>query len=128
MGIIQGVIDKASEGQTSTFLASQNLETTGPAYEYGRQAMCDMFQLTLAGREKLKECDDKLKEAIQFRLNTEMESAESAMEQCYALLSMLLMRDVACMLLMRGVACTLLMRGVACMLLMKSLACYIFFL
>ena len=85
--IVEGVVTKAKDGETSSSIATQNLDTTKPAYTYGREAMADLFDLRMTGREKLTGFDDKLRELFGFRINTKMEESDSALQQCYMLLS-----------------------------------------
>ena len=73
----------ATEGQTSTFAAYQNTESTQPAYEYGRKAAQNQFDLSRRSREKLDMYDKAFTEFVDFRRQTEVELSENKLTQCY---------------------------------------------
>ena len=73
----------ATEGQTSTFAAYQNTESTQPAYDYGRKAAQNQFDLSRRSREKLDMYDKAFTEFVDFRRQTEVELSENKLTQCY---------------------------------------------
>ena len=73
----------ATEGQTSTFAAYQNTESTQPAYEYGRKAAQNQFDLSRRSQEKLDMYDKAFTEFVDFRRQTEVELSENKLTQCY---------------------------------------------
>lgn len=77
------VVTMATEGQTSTFAAYQNTESTQPAYEYGRKAAQNQFDLSRRSREKLDMYDKAFTEFVDFRRQTEVELSENKLTQCY---------------------------------------------
>ena len=87
LGIVEGVVAKAKDGQVSSSVAAQNLDTTKPAFTYGREAAADVFELKHSGRERLSDFDQKLRELFNFRIGTNMDPAATALQDCYQLLS-----------------------------------------
>ena len=73
----------ATEGQTSTFAAYQNTESTQPAYDYGRNAARNQFDLSRRSREKLDLYDKAFTDFVDFRRQTEVELSENKLTQCY---------------------------------------------
>ncbi|XP_011402599.1 PREDICTED: trichohyalin-like [Amphimedon queenslandica] len=87
LGIVEGVVAKAKDGHVSSSVAAQNLDTTKPAFTYGRKAAADLFELKHSGRERLSSFDQKLRELFDFRITTKMDEAIAALQDCYQLLN-----------------------------------------
>ena len=81
--IANQVVTMATEGQTSTFAAYQNTESTQPAYDYGRKAAQNRFDLSRRSREKLDMYDKAFTEFVDLRRVTDVESSENKLTQCY---------------------------------------------
>ena len=90
LGIVEGVVVKAKDGQVSCSVAAQNLDTTKPAFTYGREAAADVFELRHSGREKLSRFDEKLRELFDYRITMKMDDAIIALKDCYQLLSIMI--------------------------------------
>lgn len=86
LGIVNGVITMATNGQTSSYSASTNLDNTQTAFDYGRKATIDNFQLAHKGKELLTEYDRTFTDVIKHRLDAEMDESEVALNKCYTLL------------------------------------------
>ena len=92
-GIPESVLKKLSEvnriakdGNSSTFTASGSLETTMPAFSYGRTAALDRFDLKKEGSEILAEYDETFVGTIQSQLEYDIDGAEQKMAHCFKLL------------------------------------------
>ena len=86
LNMVNGVVTMATDGHTSSYAASQNLEATQTAFKYGRTAALDNFQLSHGGRQLLTEYDKTLTSVLQHRIDTKVDEAQAALNKCYKLL------------------------------------------
>lgn len=91
--IPQKVLDKvdsvtkiARDGKASTFSASENLTNTKLAFDYGRKAALNQFDLLKKTPDILNEYDETFVSMLQSQLDVEMDDAEATMKNCLHLL------------------------------------------
>jgi hypothetical protein len=86
LNIVETVVGKATDGNTSSYPASLYLENTQHVFSYGRNAALDKFNLSHKSHELLDQYDARFTEVLDLRLKVELEQSEQVLEDCYQIL------------------------------------------
>ena len=76
----------AHDGKASTFSASENLTNTKLAFDYGRKAALNQFDLVKETPDILIEYDETFVSMLKSQLDYKMDDAEATMKNCLHLL------------------------------------------